>query len=336
MVSAGWAFLAAATIVLLAGDPFIKWLGRVGRQNAPREDTPATHLRKAGTPSLGGLFLIPSIALAAVAAAPLDPTARGFAVAVIAFAALGAADDVLKARRPSRRGLLARTKLAGQVVLAAGVAAYAHATLAAPEQVHLLPGWPALTLGPVWAAVLRVLVIVWLANAANITDGLDGLAAGLTVTAAAGLVGGTVLYGVVPTAAAALAGGCLGFLWYNRYPARVWMGDTGSLGLGAGIATLGVLSGQEWLALVAALPLTIELLSVVLQVVYFQATKRLLGLAEGRRIFRRSPLHHHFEECGAAEPAIVVGFWAAGLLCAAMAVGLVALERGLPGWTAPL
>ena len=172
-----------------------------------------------------------------------------------------------------------------------------------------------------------------MSNAVNITDGLDGLASGLTVTVAAALLIGGVLAGktAAVTCSAALLGACLGFLRFNRRPAHVIMGDTGALGLGGGLAALAVFTSDEWVLLAAGLPFTIELLSVVIQVAYFQATKRLYHLKEGRRVFRKSPLHHHFEEGGAGEREVVLGFWLAGTLCSALTVAVLVWERG-PLW----
>lgn len=297
-------------LALALGRPAIAWLKRGGFGSKGREDTPESHRAKAGTPSMGGIFLVP----AAAAGMALAGGRLGLATAAatVAFSLVGAIDDIEKARRTSGRGVLARTKLALQVVLAAAVAGSAllvrgggqHTALLVPA----LAGW--------------VLLVVWIPNATNLTDGLDGLASGLTVLATLPLIAFGLLRRNPELAgtAAALAGACVGFLFYNRRPARVWMGDTGSLALGGALAAVAVYSRSEALLLVAALPFSIEALSVVIQVVVFQVTKRLRGTPEGRRVFRKSPLHHHFEEGGASERAVVLGFYAFGFVASAAAI----------------
>jgi phospho-N-acetylmuramoyl-pentapeptide-transferase len=227
---------------------------------------------------------------------------------MLVMGALGAVDDLRKAFHPNGRGLRAREKLAIQLVVAAGVVA--------------LPGLWGETGRGLAASVALAVGFVWFANATNITDGLDGLATGLAVGASLALVvAGAIAHRAgLAVPPAAILGACLAFLAFNRKPARVWMGDTGSLALGGGLAATAIYGGNEWTLLVAGLPFSVELASVVIQVVVFQWTKRRYRLEEGRRVFRRSPLHHHFEELGHGERTVVAGFWLAGLACATVAI----------------
>jgi phospho-N-acetylmuramoyl-pentapeptide-transferase len=329
-IQAAVAVLLTLALVLAGGWPVIRWLRHIGMAGGGvREDTPDSHRAKAGTPSMGGVLIVPVAAVAIGVAGLGDPMALGVAGGMLGFAGIGAADDLLKARRSSRRGLMARTKFLLQVIVATAVAFYAVLVMGNPGHVRLLPFMDTVDMGP-WAIGLWILYLLWMTNAVNITDGLDGLATGLTALACvpvfvAGLL--TEAAGLT-VGAAGILGGSTGFLRFNRRPAHVWMGDTGSLGLGAGLGCLGVLGSMEWLVLLAALPFTLELLSVVIQVVYFQATKRIYKLDEGRRVFRKAPLHHHFEEGGSSEGRVVQGFWAAGVGSAVLAMGLLIAEAG--------
>ncbi len=323
-VAAAVAFGVAVVAALVAGGPAIAWLRRGGFAGKVREDTPESHQRKTGTPSMGGIFLVPALLAGMVAGGRTSAVSLGVAGATLCFAFVGSLDDIAKARRRSGRGVMARTKLAGQIVISAGVAAYG--LLVLDREGHVGP--LALGLG---GAIVWAFWTIWTTNTTNLTDGLDGLASGLTLLAAGPFLvrallredaGGTA-------AAAALMGACLGFLVYNRRPARVWMGDTGSLGLGGALAALSVYTGGEWLLLVAGLPFMLEGLSVVIQVAVFQTTKRIRKTPEGRRFFRKAPLHHHFEEGGATEGRVVLGFWAFGLICALAGTALVVLEQGV-------
>jgi phospho-N-acetylmuramoyl-pentapeptide-transferase len=324
------AFAVALVAALVGGPPAIAWLRRGGFGGSVREDTPESHQRKLGTPSMGGIFLVPAILAGTLAGGRGDRVALGVAGAVLCFALVGSIDDIAKARRRSGRGIMARTKFAAQILVSIGVAAYAHFVLRRPGEVSYCPVMAPLALG-LGGLLVWALWAVWCTNATNITDGLDGLATGLTFLCAIPFLVRCVLrWDVGGTAAsAALMGACLGFLVYNRRPAKVWMGDTGSLGLGGGLVALSVYTGAEWLLLVAGLPFMLEALSVVIQVAVFQTTKRIRKTPEGRRFFRKAPLHHHFEEGGTPESRVVLGFWALGVLCAAAGVALVGLEQGV-------
>jgi phospho-N-acetylmuramoyl-pentapeptide-transferase len=302
--------------VIALAPPAIETLGRWTGRARVREDTPESHRAKAGTPSMGGVIFLPVAAVTMAGLSWPDPTGLGVALTMLAMGALGAVDDLQKAFRPNGRGLRAREKFVIQFALAAGVLAWAR-----------LWGDAGPSLG---RSIALAVGFVWFVNAANITDGLDGLASGLAAAASVALVVAGVVSGRAGLAVppAAILGACLGFLVFNRKPARVWMGDTGSLALGGGLAATAIYGSNEWVLLVAALPFSVELASVVIQVIVFQWTKRVYHLSEGRRVFRRSPLHHHFEELGHDERRIVAGFWTAGVACAAAAVAGVAMGVG--------
>ncbi len=315
---AAWGLAAALT--LAAGRPVIAWLVRAGAVQAVREDAPARHAEKAGTPTMGGVLIVgAALAAAAVVAAATGHASRDFLVAlgVIAlFAAVGGVDDALGVARRRNLGLRAREKLALQIPAALLLGAYV------VGQPHLggglaLPGtaWR-VDLG--WAYPLFcVLLVVGMVNAVNLTDGLDGLAAGSVAITAATLVVLAARAGAAPLGmvAAAVAGAALGFLWYNAHPAQVFMGDVGSQALGAALAVVGVLAKLELAVLVVGGLFVAEALSVILQVAFFRMTG-------GGRLFRMSPIHHHFELSGWTETQTVVRFWVLGALLAALGVGL--------------
>jgi len=310
----------AVALTLAAGSPVVAWLRRTGVAQIVRADAPRRHAEKAGTPTMGGLLIIGAgLAAALIVAAAAGRISRDLAVglAVIAiFAAVGGVDDALGIARGRNLGLRARDKLALQIPVALLLGLYVARTPGLGGAV-VLPGTPwHLDLGWVYP-LLCVLLVVGMANAVNLTDGLDGLAAGSVAIAAAALVVLISRAGASPVAviAAAVAGAALGFLWFNAHPARVFMGDVGSQGLGAALAVTGVLAKLEVAMLIVGGVFVVEALSVVLQVVYFRFTG-------GRRLFRMSPLHHHCELSGWTETQTVVRFWVCGALLAALGMGL--------------
>ena len=310
----------AAGLTLAAGRSVIAWLGRAGVVQAVRPDAPARHAEKSGTPTMGGLLIVGAALAAALAVAAgtghIPRALWGWAAVVVLFAVVGGLDDALGIARHRNLGLRAREKLALQIPVALLLGAY---VMTRPHLGSALtfPGTPwRLDLG--WAyPVFCALLVVGMANAVNLTDGLDGLAAGSVAIAAGTLVVLTARPGLAPlgVAAAGLAGAALGFLWYNAHPARVFMGDVGSQALGAGLGVIGILSKMELLTVIVGGVFVAEALSVMLQVAYFKMTG-------GARLFRMSPIHHHFELGGWTETQTVVRFWILGALLAALGVGL--------------
>ena len=335
-------------LMLVTGRPLIDWLRhRKGMKWAPREDTPDTHLQKAGVPSMGGIGIIGAAVFAwlaflifAVGGFTLITKAGHFdaqiffvallPLIVVLHAGLGYADDLCKAT--DRGGLSSKAKLLGQVILATlflGV-------LAALLSVEPTPASDGATisLNSPLLIVIALLVVIGTSNAVNLTDGIDGLAAGLNVQVA--LVFGALFLegwqnrGSLTSASAtffwpALGGACLGFLSFNKYPAKVFMGDTGSLALGAALGAGAILTRTVWLLPFVGFIFYVEMFSVIAQVLYFKYTRRKFG--EGRRLFRRAPLHHHFELGGWSEWRVVGTFWAINLVTTI--VGLVLWKLGV-------
>lgn len=307
------ALAVAGGVVALAGPRATRLLAVWGQRQHIRDDAPARHRGKTGTPTMGGLLLLGGIAAASVLAGGSHPSVVLVLAAMLAFGAIGLWDDLLAVRRGRNLGLRARERLALQGLAGLGLGGLA-LRLGGGETAVWLPGLGAVDLGagyPVFAGLL----LVGFANAVNLTDGLDGLAAQLAAVAAVGLAvvafaGGRVLTGIV---AVAVAGACVGFLRQNAHPARLFMGDVGSNALGAGLAALALAAGAEAALFLIGGVFIVEAASVMLQVAYFKATG-------GRRLFRMSPLHHHFELSGWAEPAIVQRFTWAGVVCGAVGV----------------
>lgn len=337
--------------MLLGGNALIAWLKRLkGMKWTPREDTPESHSAKAGVPSMGGLGIIGSASLALIAGmttvAGLSLFLGGlshswtigdfvalslFPLCVLGHCALGFSDDWSKAKR--RGGLSSKAKLAGQVVLA-GVFLFAVRNVLPLLSTTLAYDEGMLYFGT-GVGLICLLLIIGTSNAVNLTDGIDGLAAGLSVQVAvvfALLFAGTFATAEVGFFAVTaevfwlcLGGACLGFLAFNRNPAKVFMGDTGSLALGAALGAGAILTRSVFLLPFVGFIFYIEMFSVIGQVAYFKYTKRRFG--EGKRIFRRAPLHHHFELGGWSEWRVVLTFWAVN--AATTILGLVLWKLGL-------
>jgi phospho-N-acetylmuramoyl-pentapeptide-transferase len=308
-MTAGTTVAAAALLGLVATGVFVQLAHRRGWGKVVRSDGPESHRAKGGTPTMGGVaFVLVALALA-WSVGPRDADLIAVSLLFAASALLGLGDDaVALARKRARQrgddpddvgaatGLFARWRLLGQGVFALAFAAYAVQAGHGPS-------------GIAWVdAPFLAFVVVGSVNAFNFTDGLDGLAAGVSAIILLLFLGSPL--------AAALLGALLGFLWYNAHPARVFMGGVGSEALGAGIAGLAILGGALWwLPFVALLPV-LEVVSVVAQVAYFRATG-------GRRLLRMAPFHHHLELSGWPETRVVLRFWlvTAVLVAAAFAWG---------------
>jgi phospho-N-acetylmuramoyl-pentapeptide-transferase len=313
-----------------------------------RTEGPQTHLGKSGTPTMGGVIIVLSTVIPTLLWARLD-TLNTWAVLITLcwLGGLGFMDDDLKITRKKTEGLKGRYKLVGQtaaglllgiaLVVAPmivhqtdlGVPTYPFAWTQIPffKTVHLTLWWPLYIL-------FVTFIIVGCSNAVNLTDGLDGLATGLSAIAAVTFALFAYLFGRVDAAnylnvfyipgageltifLVALAGGCMGFLWFNAHPAEVFMGDTGSLAIGGVLGCVAVLLRAEFLLGIVGAIFVAEALSVMLQTVYFKYTKRRYG--SGRRIFRMAPLHHHFEQIGWHESKVIIRFWIMGIMCALVA-----------------
>ncbi|MGE0482791.1 MAG: phospho-N-acetylmuramoyl-pentapeptide-transferase [Gammaproteobacteria bacterium] len=313
--------LTALFIALWIGPRMIHYLARFQIRQTVRDDGPQSHLSKAGTPTMGGLLILVSIAISTLLWADLDNRFIWIVlITTLLFGAIGFADDYLKLVRRNSRGLVARYKYFWQSVVAIAAALLLYGTAQSPLETQLIvPLVKSVAIELGWLYVLLAyFVIVGTSNAVNLTDGLDGLAVLPTVMVAAALVvfayvAGNVQFarylavpyihgvGEVCVFCGAIVGAGLGFLWFNTYPAQVFMGDIGALALGAAIGTVAIVVRQELVLLIMGGVFVMETVSVILQVVSFKLT--------GRRIFRMAPIHHHFELKGWPEPRVIVRFW---------------------------
>ena len=324
-------FLVAFLIALALGPRTIALLRALKFGQNINEYLSEDHQKKQGTPSMGGILFVLSLlltlGLGCLFAPPLRPVSSALIAVVLVFVAhagLGFMDDFLKARRGKSLGLLARQKLAGQVTIALAFVVWLYLT---SQPLFTTQVWvwrdQHIDLGYLYY-VLAFFLIIGLSNAANLTDGLDGLASGLSIFALVGLSLTThLMFPQLPVFGFTLAGACLGFLWYNSHPARVFMGDTGSLALGSSFAVMGILGKQELLLLLFTVVFLVETASVMIQVSVFKATggKGPDGKDIGRRVFRMSPIHHHFQKVGWPETHVVARFWIVGIL--ALVLGLL-------------
>ncbi|MGR8918254.1 MAG: phospho-N-acetylmuramoyl-pentapeptide-transferase [Gammaproteobacteria bacterium] len=313
--------LTALFIALVVGPSMIRSLARFQIGQTVRDDGPESHLAKAGTPTMGGLLILVSILISTLAWSDLG---NRFVWVVLAatcmFGAIGWYDDYLKLVRKDPQGLKARYKIVWQSAAAVATALVLYQTAQSPTETELIvPFLKSVAIDLGWFYVVVVyFVIVGTSNAVNLTDGLDGLAVLPTVLVAAALivfayVAGNVNFarylavpyvpgvGEVCVFCGAIVGAGLGFLWFNTYPAQVFMGDIGALALGAAVGTVAVVVRQELALLIMGGVFVMETVSVILQVVSFKLT--------GRRIFRMAPIHHHFELKGWPEPRVIVRFW---------------------------
>ena len=335
------AIMGALTALILSfalGPKLISWLSRGNIGQPIRKVGPESHLPKAGTPTMGGALILVAITISTLLWADLS-NYRVWIVLVttLAFGVVGFVDDYKKLRVRNSKGLSPAAKFFWQSIVGLGAAIilYYTATDPAIEHALLIPYFPNLSLAlsaPIYIAFVY-LIIVGFSNAVNLTDGLDGLAImpAVLVGGALGLlawVSGNFNFsdylGVpfVPGAGemiifcAALAGAGLGFLWFNTYPAQVFMGDVGALALGAALGLVAVVARQELVLLIMGGVFVVEAVSVIIQVASFKMT--------GRRVFRMAPLHHHFELKGWAEPKVIVRFWIITVIL--VLVGLASLK----------
>jgi len=300
--------------------PLLRQL-RLGQQI--RSDGPERHLDKAGTPTMGGILFLAGLLAGVLALTPVIPLDLRTALTLLmifGFGALGFIDDLLKVYFKRPLGLRARSKLLGQVLLSGTLAIAALYLLDFAPVLRVPFILEAVNLGPMLYTVFVIILAIGTSNAVNLTDGLDGLVGGSMVISLLGyfLVALVVGSSQLALVSASLIGGLLGFLVYNLHPARVFMGDTGSLALGGGLAALAVLTRTELLLPLLGGLFVIIALSVIIQVISFQST--------GKRVFRMAPLHHHFELVGWGEWTIVLVFWAVAAVLAA--IGILGL-RGL-------
>ena len=331
-----YAILTALLISFVIGPWLIKKLKAFQMQQVVREDVPARHLVKNGTPTMGGSLIIAAIAIPTLLWSDLtNPYVWIVLLTTLAFGVLGFFDDYIKIRDKDGIGIRARYKFPIQVAIGLVSSLILFATIDHDSRL-IFPFFKKVMpdLGD-WYILFSVLVIVGSANAVNLTDGLDGLAIGPMLIASATFMlfcylAGNVRFagylqipfvrgsGELTILCGALVGSCLGFLWFNTFPAQVFMGDVGSLALGAALGTIGVITKQEFLLVIVGGIFVIEALSVIIQVASFRLRKR--------RVFRMAPIHHHFELKGWAEPKIIVRFWIIGIILGLIAISTLKLR----------
>ena len=314
-----YAFIVAFVIVLLTGPMLIKYFSKLEFGQQIREVGPKSHLEKSGIPTMGGVMIILAILVATLVFAGFEQQIILALFVVVGYGLLGLLDDGIKIIAKRSLGLRAWQKMLGQIVIALILGAVAIIELDLSTQIIIPFLGNTIELGSLYLPFV-VLVVVGSANAVNLTDGLDGLAAGVTIIVAISFAYITYSFGLVDLSifAAAIAGACLGFSWFNSHPAQVFMGDTGSLALGGAIASIAVLSKTELFLVIIGGIYVIEAISVILQVSYFKLTS-------GKRIFKMTPIHHHFELLGWDESKVVIRFWIAAIILSL--IGLMGISN---------
>jgi phospho-N-acetylmuramoyl-pentapeptide-transferase len=313
---------ASLLICMFLGPRFIDYLRLKEFGQQIREEGPAGHHGKAGTPTMGGLAIFLAIAVPFLILSEYRTASLAVLATALAMSALGFADDIIKLRRRRSLGVSGRTKLAVQAVTAIGLWVFVTGPVGLNGELDLRVIDAHVELGVVYP-VLIFLVLAGATNGVNLTDGLDGLAAGcaaivlLTYTVMTFITHGQQDLALL---SACLVGACVGFLWFNSFPASVFMGDTGSLGLGGAIAALAVVTKTEVLLIVIGGIFVIEALSVGIQVFAFQRFRR--------RVFLMAPIHHHFELAGWSETKIILRFWIIAAICAA--IGFTLYQASIP------
>ncbi|HBG93692.1 MAG: phospho-N-acetylmuramoyl-pentapeptide-transferase [Nitrospirae bacterium GWF2_44_13] len=332
------AVLTAMLITFILGPKVIKRLGRFSVTQQVRDDGPQTHLGKTGTPTMGGVLIIISILVTVLLWGDLtNKYILTMIFSLVGFGTIGFIDDYLKVVKRDSKGLRGYYKFGAQVLLALVIGMFLYMNPKDPyNDVLSIPFFKKWLFDLGWFYVpFSIIVIVGSSNAVNLTDGIDGLAVGLVgisvlATGILVYISGNfkfsqylqVLYipgtGELTVFCGAILGASLGFLWYNSYPADVFMGDVGSLSLGGVLGTLAVITKQEIVLAVVGGIFVIETLSVVFQVASFKLT--------GKRIFRMAPIHHHFELKGWPEPKVIVRFWIVGIMLALLSLATLKLR----------
>jgi phospho-N-acetylmuramoyl-pentapeptide-transferase len=326
------AVLTAMFFSLVLGPWIIRKLKRLSVTQQIREDGPKAHMGKAGTPTMGGILIILCILLAILMWGDLgNMYIWTLIVSLVGFGGIGLLDDYMKLARQSHKGLRAYQKFGMQILLAFLIGIFLYINPGDPYadvlSIPFFKKW-LLDLGLVYIP-FSVIVIVGSSNAVNLTDGIDGLAIGLVAVAM--FANGVLVYisghkglsqylqvlflpgtGELTVFCGAMFGAALGFLWFNSYPAEVFMGDVGSLGLGGALGTLAVITKHEIVLAVVGGIFVIETISVMMQVASFKMT--------GKRVFKMAPIHHHFELKGWPEPKVIVRFWIVGIMLALLSL----------------
>ena len=315
--------VTGALLSALVGGVALPILKQLKAAQFIREDGPSAHLKKAGTPTMGGIFFVPVAVLVALIWTGFSPSTLAAGLVTLAYGLIGWIDDWQVMRKRSNKGISPKVKLILQLGFAIAFCVWAFATQPVEITTVALPLGLSIPLGLLFWP-LASFVLVAESNATNLTDGVDGLMGGTGAIAFLGL--GALIAPTHPELmiyCATLSGSCLGFLTYNRNPAKVFMGDTGSLALGGALAAVGILSHNLFGLLIVTLLFVAETLSVLLQVGYYKATKGPDG--KGKRLFKMAPLHHHFELSGWSELQVVGVFYAISAILAIVAISTLGL-----------
>ena len=290
-------------IVIILGPIFIPMLARFKFGQTVRDEGPQSHLAKNGTPTMGGVMMIVAILITGLTRATISKGLIVGLICIVGFGFVGFLDDFIKIKMKRSLGLKAYQKIILQFALALYIAYYQYSASPSATQLVIPFTNHIINLG-IWYIPFMMIFIIGTVNAVNLTDGLDGLASGVTLIVSCFFV----LFAVsisnsdVAILAAATAGACLGFLGFNSYPAKVFMGDTGSMALGGAVVAFATLTNSPLIIIIVGFIYLAEALSVMIQVTYFKLTN-------GKRIFKMAPLHHHFEQYGWPETRVVFVFW---------------------------
>ncbi len=298
-------------IVIILGPIFIPILTKFKFGQTVRAEGPKSHLAKNGTPTMGGILMILAILITCLTRSKVSGDLIVGLICIVGFGGVGFIDDFLIIKKRTNEGLRPWQKIVLQIAIALFVANYQYNASASAPQLRVPFTDMAINLGPLYVPVM-VFVIVGTVNAVNLTDGLDGLASGITLVVSTFFMLVASYTGVanseVAILAAATVGACLGFLGFNSYPARIFMGDTGSMGLGGAVVAFAILTNTVLLIPLVGGIYFAEALSVIIQVMSFKL--------RGKRVFKMAPVHHHFEQCGWPETKVVFAFWIATIVLA--------------------
>ena len=338
-VKSALAAVTALIFSMIVGPKIIRLLRKYQIGETIRIEGPESHQAKKGTPTMGGLIILVSIFIGVILWADLTNIyILLIFIATMAMGVVGFIDDYLKSVKKMKKGLISRYKLAGQILtgLVIGLVIYFSPFFEGLHSITSVPFFKNLEMDfSYFYIVVIIFVITATSNAVNLTDGLDGLAAGMSAIAflafgGMAYISGNVNFsnylniiylpgsGELTVYCMAVFGAAIGFLWYNTYPAQVFMGDTGSLALGSALGAVAILLKKELLLVIIGGVFAMEVLSVIIQTMYFKYTRKKYG--EGRRIFKMAPFHHHFELKGWHESKVVVRFWIVGILLALLSL----------------
>lgn len=320
------ALIAAWILGALFTKALIPFLEKKQFRQFVREEGPRSHLKKTGTPSMGGTAIISAAMISSLAAAAaakvINLEIAGVLAAMVLFGLIGFIDDYEKAIKKNNLGLSPKQKILMQLAFSAAFGAFAMkfsgGSMIGGSEIWIPAFDVTFDLGIFYIPFVMFVMIAF-SNSVNLTDGLDGLASGITamVSFFVLIAGWTFGFISLPIVFGAVSGGCLGFLVFNKNPAKIFMGDTGSMALGGVLAAGALMMKVEFLLAIAGMIYVLEALSVIIQVTYFKKTRK--------RIFKMAPLHHHFELCGMSEKKVVAVFWSAAFVCCAAAILLMSV-----------